>query len=74
MIVGFVSVLGIALGMIIVLSVVGIVTIKAKDGVNRLSRGTEEKPGKLLTAVEYIGPCLVILAGLGMALLYMPQF
>ncbi|MBD3267650.1 hypothetical protein GF373_13355, partial [bacterium] len=72
---GALTVLGIALGIVTVLSAVGMITIKTKATLQKYS---DRKPGKMglfvHEAMHYLGAVLIILLGIGLGFLYMPSF
>ncbi len=70
---GLLSVLGIALGMMILLSIAGITAIKAKDAIRVLSETRKGAAAKIHNALEYAGAILIICFGAGLCFLYMPR-
>jgi len=70
---GLLAVLGIALGMMILLSIAGITAIKAKDAIRAFSETRKGFATKLHNAIEYAGAIMIICFGAGLCFLYMPR-
>jgi ABC-type nickel/cobalt efflux system permease component RcnA len=72
--IGLLTVGGIALGIITVLSTVGILIIKTKETLRQISddHHGEGWAHTLHHAMDYLGAVLIILLGLGLGFLYMP--
>ena len=72
---GVITVLGIAAGIITVLSTVGILVIKTKDSILAYSDHHSHSLSHWIhISMDYIGAVLIILLGIGLSLLYMPSF
>ncbi len=70
---GLLAVAGIALGMMILLSLAGITAIKAKDAIRVLSESRKGAATKLHNALEYAGAIMIICFGAGLCFLYTPR-
>lgn len=73
---GFLTVFGIAVGIILVLSGVGILTIKTKDKVLHYSEIHQghDMAHTIHHAMDYASAVLIILLGIGLTILYLPSF
>ncbi|MFO7810397.1 MAG: hypothetical protein R6V47_03380 [Candidatus Delongbacteria bacterium] len=65
--IGLLAVAGISAGMFFLLSLIGLLTIKSRDGIMALSEKKFKRSETVSTVIEYVSVGLIILIGLGMS-------
>ncbi len=65
--IGLLAVAGISAGMFFLLSIIGLLTIKSRDGIMALSEKRFKRSETVSTVIEYLSVGFIILIGLGMS-------
>lgn len=72
--IGLTSVLSISLGMFFLLTIIGVISIKSRDGIIFFSDKTLKKSKLISIILEYFSIVLIIIIGLGMSLNFILSF